>query len=213
MGIVRMRNKITGEFQDVDDGSVDFIRMKRQVGPDGQSKWEQTGDHDVRATMRRAQLGELLETDLGKSHFPLPINAGHDVMLSPEYAPHKALTAGEIENGLTSQEQKAEQEADMHMRALLSWADENQVRSAREQAEQGEGPLASHPAFRRERAIEAGTTAILERSEVEGLEEEDTEEKDKASTRQRRSRTGRSRSGGPKSDDDVQVGKSEESEA
>lgn len=191
MSIVRMRNKLTGEFRDADDASVDFIRLKREVGPDGQSKWEQTGDHDVRATMRRAQRAELLETDMGKAAFPLPLNAS-EPLIGPEYAPHKALTAGEIECGITSQEMKAEQEQDMHMRSLMGMADDNQLKSAREQAERGEGPLASHPSFRRERALSLSTTAIAERSDVEGLEDdefeddEDDEPQESASQRKRR---------------------------
>lgn len=220
MSIVRMRNTITGEFSDVDDASVDFIRMKREVGPNNQPKWEQTGDHDMRATIDRARRGQLLETDLGQAAFPLPLTAGTP-MLSPEAAPHKALTPGEIENGIESQEDKAQQESDMHMRSLLSWADDNQLKAAREQAEKGEGPLATHPSFARERALSLGTAAVLERSELDEdtLGEDAFEDEEEAPRQQRRraakSRAHRSRAGGPKSDDDVQSGDgaSEDSES
>lgn len=209
MSIVRMRNTITGEFSDVDDASVDFLRMKREVGPNNQPKWEQTGDHDMRATMDRARRGQLLETDLGQGAFPLPLTADSP-LLSPEVAPHKALTPGEIECGIESQEQKAEQEQDMHMRSLLAWADDNQLKAAREQAEKGDGPLATHPSFARERALSLGQTAILERSELEddSLEDEDGDDDNEPKQRRRaaKSRTHRSRAGGPKSEDDVQSG-------
>jgi hypothetical protein len=177
MGIARMRNKITGEFRDVDDASVDFLRLKQEVGPDNQSKWEQTGDHDVRATVDRARRGALLEQDLGNRAFPLPLNASSP-MLSPEVAPHKALTAGEIECGIEDQDMKVEQERDMHMRSLLAWADDNQLKTAREQAEKGEGPLASHPSFVRERALSLGQTAVLDDSDTSILEEDDEEYED-----------------------------------
>lgn len=203
MSILRMRNKLTGEFQDVDDASVDFIRMKREVGPDGQSKWEQTGDHHVRAAMARAHAGDLRDEDLGKDYMPLPLDLPLDLSLGPELAPHRALTPGEIENGYNSIEDKQQDEQEMHLRALMGFGDENQLKSAREQADRGEGPLARHPMFARAKAHDEGRTAVLERSEVEGMEDDVDEDDDGDDTPRRRRRAAKpkSRAGGPPSDE------------
>lgn len=106
------RNKRTGEFRDVEPDSREQFVLQREVGPDGRPVWEQTGAHHAQAVKVRAAHGELDENDLGQEHQENLTDPALLPDAGPEFAPHEALTPGEIESGQTP-EQKAKDLADM----------------------------------------------------------------------------------------------------
>lgn len=98
------RNKRTGEFRDVEADSAEQFSMQREVGPDGRPVWEQTGFHHAQAVKVRAAHGELEEPDLGEEHKDALTSPALVPDAGPEFAPHLALTPGEIESGQTPEQ-------------------------------------------------------------------------------------------------------------
>lgn len=113
MGLIRVRNKTTGEITDVESESQEWEDMLEEVTPAGQPKWEQTGAHHAKAVRERAENGSLRKEDLGEDDqedFNLAEVDPED--LRPDPAPHESLTPAEREAGIESYEQKLEQHAD-----------------------------------------------------------------------------------------------------
>lgn len=104
-----MRNKDTGEIQEVPADSPEFIVLKNQVGSNGRSLWEQTGDHHVGALSERAEQGALREEDLGLLDQKQVQTVRADVSnVQKDHEPWRELTAAEIEAGITKEDKEAE---------------------------------------------------------------------------------------------------------
>jgi hypothetical protein len=104
--IVKMRNKQTGEFRDVQLDSPEFLELQATVTPAGFPAWEQTSHVHAADVRERATYAELLESDLGEDYKE---RLKHEALIldaegvGPENNPHLALSPGEVEAGLTPQ--------------------------------------------------------------------------------------------------------------
>lgn len=118
---VHMRNKLTGEFRDVEPDTQEFYDLRAQVTPSGQTMWEQTNVAHAEAVKERAATGDLLEEDLGhEAQDELRPEALRlsDEGVAPEQNPHLTLTPGEIEAGLTPRQKLEDLEAQFEERVL-----------------------------------------------------------------------------------------------
>lgn len=92
-----MRNRVTTEYRKVERDSEEYYLLRSELHADGRPRWEQTGEHDLRAFEQRKAEDALLPTDRGDGD-PVPllgITAAGAFMPPPRGTP----TPGEIEQG------------------------------------------------------------------------------------------------------------------
>ncbi len=92
-----MRNRVTTEYRKVEKDSEEFYLLRAELHSDGRPRWEQTGEHDLRAYEQRKANDALLPTDRGDGEATELLGlTGPDRFMAPVRG---APTAGEIEQG------------------------------------------------------------------------------------------------------------------
>lgn len=113
-----LRNKQTGEIREVERDTPEFIVLKNQVGPEGRSLWEQTGDHHVGRLAAAAETSSLVEEDLGAEDQQRLQTVARTEVARPPHQPWKDLTAAEREAGLDEDSKEQELQDELNSAAI-----------------------------------------------------------------------------------------------
>lgn len=133
-----MRNRVTTEYKKVERDSEEYYLLRAELHSDGRPRWEQTGEHDLRAFEQRKANDALQATDRGDGD-PTPLLGltGPDRFMAPVRG---APTAGEIEQG-AGRAAKAEDPVDpLDQEVLTSRAVDGNIEGTAKVGDPGKEP-------------------------------------------------------------------------
>lgn len=133
-----MRNRVTTEYRKVERDSTEFYALRAELHSDGRPRWEQTGEHDLRAYEQRKANDALLPTDRGDGE-PTELLGllGPDRFMPPVRG---APTAGEIEQNAGRAADAQSRKDPMQQEVLTSRAVDGNIEGTAEVGDPGQEP-------------------------------------------------------------------------